>query len=335
MTATSKTSSRFLHSTLTVLPAAAFLLASSALASDGPRDGDPVNGAKLFQLHCAECHGPAGVGDGPLASKLDPRPANLKDGGLLWALTDSGVLDVIATGGAAKGKSAHMPSHAGSLTNLEMRDIVVWLKKGVPPLSQFFPQASRYIAHEHTIDEFGAERAKDALKRELTEDERTHMVFTLFTPESGPKPPGEPVRVAETPAALYSAKPKQKVGFVVYMPLRIEGQTVRAALALDRGMRLTHVVTVPSADPAVERVRRRYEKTLSAFAGSGGRVEKKPVRPYTRGVTASAPLLSEMNRAYVVVLEATAMYEKEERERFWADPDAFRTLDEPDRKSVV
>src|SRR5690606_7724520 len=136
--------------------------------------------------------------------------------------------------------------------------------------------------------------------------ERTHMVFTLFTPESGPKPAGEPVRVAETPAALYSAKPKHKVGFVVYLPLTIEGRKVRSALALDRGMRLTHVITVPAADPAVERVRRRYEKTLAAFAGSGGRVEKKPVRPYTRGVTASKALLAEMQRAYVVVLEAVA-----------------------------
>lgn len=310
------------------LSAFAFASFSGSAQANEPRHGDVVNGAKLYQLHCGECHGSSGLGDGPLAAKLPISPANLKDGGLLWALTDEGLFKVISEGGAATDKSTLMPAHADSLTELERRDIVLWLKQDVPPLSQFFPLASRYVAHEHTIDQYGQERAKEALGRDLKEDELSHMVFTLFAPEKGPKPPGEPTRVPETPAALYAAKPKDKVGFVVYLPLTIEGKSIRAGLALDHRMVLTEVVTVPSADPTVERVRRRYASTLSAFAGSGGRMEKKPVRPYRRGVTASRPLLAEMNRAFVVVLEAVAMWEKEERDRFWADPDAFRRVDD-------
>jgi high-affinity iron transporter len=37
---------------------------------------NPVRGKVLFEQHCAECHGPAGHGDGPKAKTLDPKPAN-------------------------------------------------------------------------------------------------------------------------------------------------------------------------------------------------------------------------------------------------------------------
>lgn len=42
-----------------------------------PPNGDPALGATLFASHCATCHGPTGVGDGPGSRSLRPRPANL------------------------------------------------------------------------------------------------------------------------------------------------------------------------------------------------------------------------------------------------------------------
>jgi putative copper resistance protein D len=36
-----------------------------------------ANGSRLYQEHCAVCHGVAGYGDGPAAAALEPRPANL------------------------------------------------------------------------------------------------------------------------------------------------------------------------------------------------------------------------------------------------------------------
>ena len=35
-------------------------------------------GRQLFQEHCAVCHGPRGLGDGPAAFTLSPRPVNLQ-----------------------------------------------------------------------------------------------------------------------------------------------------------------------------------------------------------------------------------------------------------------
>jgi len=45
-----------------------------------PTGGDPsavAVGQELFAVHCVSCHGETGVGDGPLASALPIRPANI------------------------------------------------------------------------------------------------------------------------------------------------------------------------------------------------------------------------------------------------------------------
>lgn len=55
-----------------------------------------AGGKSLFAKHCVACHGPHGYGDGPLAGKLDPKPADLTGrhanahtaGDLYWWLTN-------------------------------------------------------------------------------------------------------------------------------------------------------------------------------------------------------------------------------------------------------
>ena len=37
-----------------------------------------ARGKKLFKKNCQKCHGPKGTGDGPLAKKLNIKPANLQ-----------------------------------------------------------------------------------------------------------------------------------------------------------------------------------------------------------------------------------------------------------------
>ncbi|MEJ5240245.1 MAG: c-type cytochrome [Anaerolineales bacterium] len=36
-------------------------------------------GAELYNTYCSSCHGPKGLGDGPAASALNPRPHNLQE----------------------------------------------------------------------------------------------------------------------------------------------------------------------------------------------------------------------------------------------------------------
>ncbi len=36
-------------------------------------------GAETYNTYCSSCHGPKGLGDGPAASALNPRPRNLQE----------------------------------------------------------------------------------------------------------------------------------------------------------------------------------------------------------------------------------------------------------------
>ncbi|MDA1005272.1 MAG: cbb3-type cytochrome c oxidase subunit II [Verrucomicrobia bacterium] len=55
------------------------------IAAWTPSDPPPAEGATLFALHCAACHGEAGRGDGPLARHFQRPPANLNAGPFLFS----------------------------------------------------------------------------------------------------------------------------------------------------------------------------------------------------------------------------------------------------------
>jgi mono/diheme cytochrome c family protein len=42
-----------------------------------PEDISPANGSEMFRAYCAVCHGTGGLGNGPAASALRKRPADL------------------------------------------------------------------------------------------------------------------------------------------------------------------------------------------------------------------------------------------------------------------
>lgn len=53
------------------------VLLSGAVAAQAQITTLPLDGAKLFSQYCASCHGARAVGDGPMASVLKSRPADL------------------------------------------------------------------------------------------------------------------------------------------------------------------------------------------------------------------------------------------------------------------
>jgi mono/diheme cytochrome c family protein len=306
---------------LLALSAAAGLSASAARADERPLAGDVVNGARVYRQHCAACHGLTGDGDGPLAPGLKPAPPSLRNGSYFWSRTQEQILGTILTG---NGLSATAPAHGRGLNVLEARDILVWLKGSLPEVGSFFPAASEYIGHKQVLDEYGVERAEKAIGAPLTEAEKSVMMFTLFQPESGANTtPGVATKIPDEPATLYAAKPKRKVGFVSFQSVQLEGETLQVAFALNRNMKLTAVQVVPSGDDKSEKVRGKYESLLKSYVGSGGRDDKKPVEPQ-KGPKAPKDVQKAMEKAFTLTLEGAAMYEKEERDRFWADPDAFK-----------
>lgn len=63
-----------------------------------------------FKTVCATCHGESGLGNGPGAAALNPKPRNYTDKAWQASVTDDQIKRTILMGGAAVGKSPMMPA---------------------------------------------------------------------------------------------------------------------------------------------------------------------------------------------------------------------------------
>ena len=104
-------------------------------------------GGQMFQVNCAVCHGAAGLGDGPMAERLEdagykglygadkPAPADLTDSGPMVAKPDGEVYLIITKGygealfsGRASAKGFVMPPFAKLLTSEQRWALVQYIR---------------------------------------------------------------------------------------------------------------------------------------------------------------------------------------------------------------
>lgn len=98
-------------------------------------------GGKLFQTHCAACHGPRGRGDGPAAAALTPRPPDLAvmgwrhpPGDLAWKI------------GNGRGP---MPAWKAVLQERDIWDLVNFIRNLKTPNQQQKPMEHHHEAPGH------------------------------------------------------------------------------------------------------------------------------------------------------------------------------------------
>lgn len=66
---------------------------------------------KEYDTTCLTCHGKEGLGNGPGAAALDPKPRTFTDKEWQKSVTDEGIKKAIVYGAAAVGKSDKMPAN--------------------------------------------------------------------------------------------------------------------------------------------------------------------------------------------------------------------------------
>ncbi|MCC7358496.1 MAG: copper resistance protein CopC [Anaerolineales bacterium] len=94
-------------------------------------------GKQLFAENCAPCHGPLGLGDGPVGLTLRPAPANLQVHMVPGVHTDAQIFDWISNGFP----DSQMPAFATVLTEDERWHILNYIRTLVPPDSVVTPPA--------------------------------------------------------------------------------------------------------------------------------------------------------------------------------------------------
>lgn len=121
------------HVTKTLLPAFA-LAGAFALSACGGKGGtetasanpEAVKEAKqVWETRCVNCHGPNGLGDGPGAAALNPKPRSFSDKQWQMKTKDEDIAKVIVEGGAAVGMSEAMAANPDLKDKPEVVDELV------------------------------------------------------------------------------------------------------------------------------------------------------------------------------------------------------------------
>ncbi|HXZ84778.1 MAG TPA: cytochrome c [Myxococcota bacterium] len=98
-------------------------------APAGNLRGSADAGKMLYAQYCTSCHGATGHGDGPVASTLNPKPANHTDHQFMATLSDEHLYQVISKGGASVGKSPMMAPWGGVINDQGIKDLIAYLRQ--------------------------------------------------------------------------------------------------------------------------------------------------------------------------------------------------------------
>jgi cytochrome c553 len=100
--------------------------ASGSDTGSAPSGPSPTEEARqIFKTVCATCHGEDGMGNGPGAAALNPKPRNYTDKAWQASVTDDQIKKTILMGGAAVGKSPAMPAQPQLKEKPEVVDALV------------------------------------------------------------------------------------------------------------------------------------------------------------------------------------------------------------------
>ncbi|MBI4411690.1 MAG: cytochrome c [Deltaproteobacteria bacterium] len=102
-------------------------LASVNVYAQAP-SADPAAGKAKYDMFCATCHGPTGVGDGAASAALNPKPRNFQDPMVMGKKTDADLKKVVKEGGAAAGLSSTMPAWGMAMTDADIDNVIAYIR---------------------------------------------------------------------------------------------------------------------------------------------------------------------------------------------------------------
>ena len=92
-----------------------------------PTEQNVVEGKNLYFQNCVSCHGPNGLGNGPLADTLNPPPANIAASVNMPMVTDGYLYWTIAEGGSFL--HTGMPQFKGRLNEDQIWKVILFIRQ--------------------------------------------------------------------------------------------------------------------------------------------------------------------------------------------------------------
>lgn len=195
---------------------------------------------------------------------------------------------------------------SASLGYLDRWDVVAALNTRFMPLQGFFPKSSRYLAKRYAMDKFGLKRVSTATKKPIKAFEASVFTFFQFPGEEGAHR-----YVPQDPIQLDHLKKDNKIGYLVFVPFDLDGAQ-EIGVAMDPSGVITRLEVHGNAHQALN-------TELARFAGQGKKGQSQPFATEKRASKREKKLSQAVFRAYMLAMESATMYDREERERTWAD----------------
>lgn len=285
---------------ITTITLALSLVPAAGFAAEDMRTyvGDPVNGAKLYKTHCADCHGAKGTGGRSGVS--------LTDSGRMNLVRDNQMFAMVQKGAGLKRAKEH--TFKKKLKFLEIWDVVAHVRDGHMTIGEFFPNSGRYVSKVYEIDKYGLERIQERAGVKLKD--KKAAVFTFFDFEGEE---GNLTYVPQDPIKLDQLKKNLKSGYLVFLPFEHDGFKGEIGVAMDKGGQITRIAVHRGAKNAD-----LLNSDLTKFEGMGKKNQIEPFKP--SGGKKMAKLAKAVFPVYMRAMETATMYDREENERTWADP---------------
>lgn len=282
-------------------------LGSVVARGESPLQGDRENGAALFRVQCAACHGLDARGGGPLASRLSTAVGNLRHPAFLATRSEDDLRTAILKGVQRNGRPTAMPA-APWLSSLDLADLIVFLREGELRVADFFPQAQFLTAKTYPLDKGAQDRIAHLTGHALAAGAASVTLITVYGSGHG----GGPEVVPQDPVALDKLDPKDGKGYLVFADLPEGKGRAVAGVALNRdgavlAVRTTAGLQTPSLD-----------KSYQSFAGEGKKGPPGLLKPKGKG-SATLAETQAFNELFVRAIEAIDVADREEKDRHWAD----------------
>jgi len=118
-----------------ILSVALAVLCVSGWTVASAAGGDPKKGKAKYveNMRCSACHGDTGLGNGPAAVALNPKPRNFQDGAYMNPKPDEQLFKVIKQGGPAAGLSPLMAPFGSQLSDKEIWDVIAFIRSLAVP----------------------------------------------------------------------------------------------------------------------------------------------------------------------------------------------------------
>jgi mono/diheme cytochrome c family protein len=88
-----------------------------------------TKGEVIYSRYCSFCHGESGEGDGLNAFSILIKPRNFNDQNTMAQKSDAELEKVILSGGVSQGLSQYMPAFGKTLSNLEAKYLIRYIRK--------------------------------------------------------------------------------------------------------------------------------------------------------------------------------------------------------------